>query len=532
MANHRVTGTRRSLRVKWLRALVVVPLLWTASLAAAGAGDDLRLVDAVKKGDHDAVRSLLNARVDVNARQPDGATALAWAVHRDDSQTAELLIAAGADVNTANDYGVSPLSLACVNGSAPMVERLLKAGANPNSALLTGETALMTCARTGSLDAVKSLLARRAEVEAKETRRGQTALMLAVEQKHLDVVRVLIQSGANVRARSTIGFTPLLFAAQQGDLRIVQALVGAGADVNEATPPPTFTEALDSYALVVRPMPTRPNAPPGSTTALLMAAASGHEAVALYLLEQGSDPKAADINGTTALHYAPLKGMVMLVRDHQAVKIGDVVPRENMIELTKALLARGANPNARLKKDTAGNLTFSIAGATPFFVATQSLDLGLMRRLLAHGADPSLPTTEGTTALMLAAGLGTRTDRTAEEIKNGLEAARLLVELGADVNAVGEYKWTALHGTAYSGSDLIAQFLLEKGAKIDANDLWEETPLAIAQGFTSVLLDDFNKKTQGPHPNVEAVLLKFGAQPWVPPVRPDPTASIPTSQSN
>ena len=50
--------------------------------------------------------------------------------------------------------------------------------------------------------------------------------------------------------------------------------------------------------------------------------------------------------------------------------------------------------------------------------------------------------------------------------------------------------------------------------------------LAIAQGLTSVLLDDFNKKTQGPHPNVEAVLLKSGAKPWVPPVRPDPTATI------
>jgi ankyrin repeat protein len=216
----------------------------------------------------------------------------------------------------------------------------------------------------------------------------------------------------------------------------------------------------------------------------------------------------------------------MLVRDTQAVKIGDVIPRENMIELTKALLARGADPNARLKKDTAGNLTFSIAGATPFFIATQSLDLGLLRLLLAQGADPLVPTTEGTTTLMVAAGLGVRTDRTAEETRKGLEVAKLLVELGADVNAVGEYKWTALHGAAYAGSDSIAEFLLQKGADIEANDLWLETSLAIAQGQTSVLLDDFNKKTQGPHPSVEAVLVKYGAKPWVPPIRPDPTATI------
>src|SRR5438093_6156963 len=74
----------------------VVLVVWTAGVAAANAGDDVRLVDAVRKGDNGAVRSLLKARVDVNARQPDGATALAWAANRDDLQTAALLIAAGA----------------------------------------------------------------------------------------------------------------------------------------------------------------------------------------------------------------------------------------------------------------------------------------------------------------------------------------------------------------------------------------------------------------------------------------------------
>jgi ankyrin repeat protein len=515
-----------------LSVLLIAPLLFASAAAASAQGDE-RLINAVRNADHAAVQSLLRAKVvDVNARQAGGATALAWAVHRDDAMSVDLLLAAGADTNVANDYGVTPVSLACVNGSAAMVEKLLAAGANPNHATVTGETPLMTCARTGHTDAVRALLGRPVEIDARESRREQTALMLAIEQNHLDVARLLLEKGASVRARSKVGYTPLIFAAQRGDLRMVEMLVAAGADVNEATPAPTMASGFDSYNLVVRPMPTRPNAPPGGTTPLLMAAASGHEGVALYLLDRGANPRAADMNGTTALHYAPLKGLVMLVRDHQAVKMGDEVPRQNMIELTKALLARGVDVNARLKRDTAGNLTFSIAGGTPLLIATQSLDLPFVRLLLDHGADPSIATTEGTTTLMVAAGLGVRTDRTAEETRRGLEVAKVLVERGVDVNAVGEYKWTALHGAAYAGSDTIAEFLLQHGADIEANDEWLETPLAIAQGHTSVLLDDFNKKTQGPHPGVEAVLLKWGARPWVPPTRPDPTAVLAAPKSN
>jgi uncharacterized protein len=142
------------------RAGLMAAVLSVATLASAAG--DLRLIEAVRIGDQQAVRTLLRERVDVNATQGDGATALAWAVHRDDSAVAELLIKAGAKVNAANDYGVTPLSLACTNRNGMLVARLLDAGANPNAALSTGETPLMTCARTGSVDAVKALLARRA----------------------------------------------------------------------------------------------------------------------------------------------------------------------------------------------------------------------------------------------------------------------------------------------------------------------------------------------------------------------------------
>ena len=136
-------------------------LAFVAATTFAAPADDLRLIDAVKSSDRAAVRSLIEKHVDVNAAQPDGTTAVAWAANRDDLETADFLIRAGANVNAANEYGVTPLALACTNRSSRMVERLLKAGANPNARQWTGETPLMICARTGNAETVKLLLSER-----------------------------------------------------------------------------------------------------------------------------------------------------------------------------------------------------------------------------------------------------------------------------------------------------------------------------------------------------------------------------------
>ena len=220
-----------SIKVKKLGIWWVAPLLSIASFA--GTSGDLRLVDAAKNRNHEAVRSLLQQHVDVNTPQADGATPLAWAAHWDDTDTADLLIRAGANVNAANSYGVTPLSLACINQSAAMVEKLLKSGADPNGA---PTPVIMTAARTGNVETVKSLLAHGADVNAKESPRGQTALMWAVAEKHPEVARMLIDHGADVHARSTSGFTPLLFAARQGDMESARMLLEVGANVNEAAP--------------------------------------------------------------------------------------------------------------------------------------------------------------------------------------------------------------------------------------------------------------------------------------------------------
>lgn len=463
------------IRVKDFAGWLMVPLLSVAALGAAGS--DLRLVEAAKNKDQAAVRSLLRQRVDVNAAQADGATALAWAVHWDDLETAELLIRARANVNAANEYGATPLSLACANGNAAMVEKLLKAGANPNASLLSGETALMTAVHTGSVDVVKLLLAHKADVNRKEPQRGQTALMWAVAEKRADITQALVEHGADVRARSKSGFTPLLYAADRGDVDSAQILVAAGANVNEATA--------------------------DHVTPLLLASAGGREQLALFLLEKGANVNVADAKeGYTPLHHA--------------------AARRNMVSVVKALLAQKANPNARLVKapprprenGTQGGI--SLLGATPFLLAAANGNVDAMPVLVEGGADARIPTTDNTPPLLVAAGVHRNPDivLTPDDREHSVEAAKLLLELGADVNALGEYGWTALHGAAYNGFDEMIQFLVSKGAKMDTMDQFGQTPLSIALAVTTAGIGvDYYHVPRFAHPSTADLLLKLGATP-------------------
>src|SRR6266704_2959431 len=411
------------LKTKTWMGWAIVALLGVASVAAAA--DDLGLVDAVKNRDRAAVRSLMEQHLNVNAAQPDGTTALAWAANKDDLETTDLLIRAGAKVNVANDYGVTPLSLACTNRSAPMVERLLKAGADPNAAQWTGETPLIVCARTGNVETVKLLLSHGADPNAKETQQGHTALMRAVAEKHPEVVRALIERGADVRARSKGGFTALLFASQQGDVASARILLAAGADVNEATPE--------------------------NGTALVMAVASGRQEFAIFLLENGADPNAADAYGVTALHYAIPRGIAGIDSVSAVFRPLSELPPANMPGLVKALLAHGANANAQIARDfppytrSPYALQTSLVGVTPFLLAAAAGDVDLMRILLGGAADPHIKSKDGSTALMMAAGVGRVDEReNKQEDARALEAAKLALMLGDDINAANERGRTPL----------------------------------------------------------------------------------------
>lgn len=453
------SGSPRAVVTRIPRVLVVgavTAIALTASFVAVFA--QVSLVDAAKSGDAAAVRTVLARNVDVNTTEPDGTTALHYAVRRNDAVMIDALMNAGAQATAATRLGVTPIYLAAMNGSAAVLTRLLEAGADPNSALPDGETVLMTAARTGIADAVRVLLDRGADLTRKEPSKGQTALMWAAAENNAAVVKLLIERGADLKERSRGGtFSPYLFAVRGGHVAAATTLLDAGADVNETMP--------------------------DGTSALVLAVINAHYEMASALLHRGADPK-ADGQGWTALHQ------IAWSRRHNAgfnlpgpVATGGV----DSLDLVRTLVARGADVNARQTKEPRdGNRNMlNRLGATPFLLAAKSNDVPLMRVLLESGADPGITTNNGTTPLMAAAGVGIwapgENPGTHEE---ALAAVKLVYEAGGnDVNAIDKEGETALHGAVYRGGAIpVMQFLIDKGAKLDVVNKKGWTPLTAADG--------------------------------------------------
>ena len=458
--------------------LVIAALLSTVGVPAATEPPssppraDAPLADAAEKMDRERIRTLLQQRVDVNAPQADGMTALHWTAYQDDLEATTLLMRAGANVKAANRYGVTPLSLASANGNAAMVELFLTSGADANTALPGGETALMSAARAGSVGAVKALLARGAAVDAKEERSGQTAIMWAAAEGHAKVVETLIEVGADFKMRLPSGFTPLLFAVREGRIEVVRVLLKAGANVNE-------TVSIEGRKRVIGGRPL-----PAGASPLLVAIANAHFELAADLLEAGADPNAS-LPG-----YTPLHAMIPVRKSG----IGDNDPAPegsgsmSSLELVKRLVAHGADVNARMtKRANLTNTRLIEFGATPFLLAAQTADTELLRTLVGLGADPRLMNAENSTALMIAAGLATRSPgEDAGTESEVLEALQVLLDLGIDINAVDNNGETAMHAAAYKNLPNVVKFLAAKGARIgiwNKDDKFGWTPLAIAVGY-------------------------------------------------
>ncbi len=490
---------------RWRPAAVFIAVAGTAASLAAAAPAP-RLVDAAARQDLAALRAQLEAGADANARRADGATALLWAAHWDDHEAVALLLAAGADVNAADDHGVTPLVRATENASRKLVGTLLAAGAAADAAQTSGLTPLMVAARTGDAAIVRALLAHGADVNAATVELSATALMWAVAAPHPEVVQLLLESGADVHVSTSKGLTPLLTAARNGDIEAARLLLAAGADI----------DGVGS----------------DGTHALPFAIVHGRDDFARFLLDQGADPNGT-MAGVSALHAAAGvvdRWLIDWDRGHGAGRMSGgrrdngraSLAADRRPALVAALLSRGADPNRRVtttamlmeyigypKKGAFEPFacgTGNLRGATPLWVAAfEAASSGFYRRadgtdaeshahasaavieaLLAAGADQHLTTDDGTTPFMAAAGLGRSTFRpnqTRGTRSRGAEAAvRLLLAAGADINAVNEADFTALHGAAFRGLNEVVEYLVTQGADIDARDFRGRTPFRLAEG--------------------------------------------------
>jgi len=440
------------------RRVTLVPALVASLLVCVNVAANDALVSAVKAQNAAAVRALLAEGVDANQADADETGALAWAVSADDIDLVTALLGAGADVGATNRYGVGPMYLASENGSAEMLKVLIAHGADPNAALPDGETALMTAARTGDAAAINVLLAAGANINATEGSKGQTALMWAAAENNAAAVTALLAAGADIAVRSSGGeFDALAFAVRGGAGEAVRLLLDAGADVNAETR--------------------------GGTSMLVLATLNAHYELAALLLDRGANPN-ADKQGWTALHQ-----VVWSRRWNRGfnlpgpVQTGDL----NGLDFARKLLAAGANINARMHIEPNDGRRFDLnrIGATPFLLAAKSCDLPLMRLLLESGADASIPTEGGATAVMVAAGVGIwAPGENPGTLEEALAAVKIAYEAGGgDVNAVDSEGDTAVHGAIYRGGGVaIIEYLAGLGAKLDVENKRGWTPLFAAEG--------------------------------------------------
>jgi ankyrin repeat protein len=510
-----------------MRGLVTAFAVLAAGASLVFAGDP-SLVDTAASGEHmEAMRLLAVKGTNVNATGADGATAIMYAAANGDLELVRALIKAGADVKLANQLGTSAITEAAIIGNAPIIAALLKAGADPNFKTPNGETPLMAAARSGKIDAAKALLAAGADINAKETWGEQSALMWAAAQSQAEMVKFLASSGANLNDHGKVnqwerkiiqeprpkdmnkgGFTPLHYAAREGCVACVQNLLSAGADPDSEDP--------------------------DRETPLLLALENLHFDTAAVLIQGGANLDKWDLFGRSPVYMAadvstlPTKG-------NGAVAVLPSPDKLSAVDVGRMLLEKGANPNIQLKRrppyrdvpQDRGGDTMLAQGATPLLRAARAGDAKFTALLLEHKALVDLPSKEGITPLMAAAGVdyGARVTRGRNRTDDGVLATMdLLVKAGANVNArsvidrhmlgrgaafgAGESvgariaqsfrrgsqmpgadalpNQTALHGAAEHGFDKFIEFLVANGADLSAKDANGRTPLDVARGAGGV----------------------------------------------
>lgn len=526
-----------------LRAAALALALFGFAAAAAGQS----LLEAAEAGEHDAALAALKAGADVQARGPDGTTALIWAAYNGDAELVARLLAAGADANAQNEFGASALSEAATGGYTDVVAALLKGGANADLPNPEGETPLMEVARTGDVAAATLLLDAGADVNAVELWGQQSPLMWAAAQKQPAMIKLLISRGADVDARGAVrnwerkvireprpkdmnqgGFTPLLYAAREGCIECAKELVAGGADLN-------------------LPDPHR-------VTPLVMALMNLHFDFAAYLIEAGADVNKWDLYGRSPLYMAADTSTLPVAGNGSMVVLPSM-DKLKAIDVAQRLLDKGANVNAQLKRrppyrnvpqDRGGDSILS-QGATPLLRAARAGDTPMVELLLKNGALVDLPSNQGVTPLMAAAGVefGLRVTRGRNRTDEGvISTMRALLDAGADINArmlieprgesaahllvieqrLSDYSYdyrgrqvpsarakphrTALMGAAMKGFTPVVKFLAENGADLYAKDANGATALDLAEGNYN---EPFLRQAAEPHEETAALLKQLMA---------------------
>jgi ankyrin repeat protein len=474
-----------------------------AVFAAAGVGQTAAasLATAAREADADAVRQFIESGADVNEPEADGTSALLWAAYQQSPELVSLLLESGADPNAANQFGITPLLQASRYGDAELIKLLLDGGADLAAATRDGETPLMAASRAGSVEAVKVLLEHGADPNATESLWDQTALMWATAEGHLDVVDALLAAGADPNAKARVtelakrstrtdfpsgGFTALMWAVRDGNEAILRRLLEGGADIN----------ATDG----------------DGATAIMLAIVNDRFDLAATMLELGADPKLDDsLYQAVVMHDA--------TTDWRA-KDGTRLRADHLNELTALdligkLLDAGADPNRPFTGQLhSTSMCCDTKGAgTPFFRAAIAADVEAMKLMIARGADlewspkpaeagemgnggPPGGGNAGKTPLMVAmnGGKGVGMAGGPGDIREGakppfrepsnrdpVDAVDLLIEAGANVNAVTSKGESALHLAATAGKLDVVRALAAGGADLNLKNGDGKTALEIVE---------------------------------------------------